>query len=130
MTAVCLPPAGVQHNLGRGPSAAECRGEAPPASGRTHACSWEQCHVRWTHSGRHLPSACLCYPALMLSRRALPKSRRAVNYRSPVKHLIGGRKEAQVLFEEAGWDAQVGWEECGYDPHKRPAIGSEALHQV
>lgn len=25
---------------------------------------------------------------------------------------------------------QVGWEECGYDAHKRPAIGSVALHQV
>ena len=25
---------------------------------------------------------------------------------------------------------QVGWEECKYDAHKRPAIGSEALHQV
>jgi len=25
---------------------------------------------------------------------------------------------------------QVGWEECNYDAHKRPAIGSEALHQV
>jgi len=25
---------------------------------------------------------------------------------------------------------QVGREECNYDAHKRPAIGSEALHQV
>ena len=24
----------------------------------------------------------------------------------------------------------MGWEECGYSAHKRPAIGSEALHQA
>ena len=32
--------------------------------------------------------------------------------------------------DEADISLQVGWEECGYSAHKRPAIGSDALHQV
>ena len=40
------------------------------------------------------------------------------------------RKQCVHIRHERQFGPQVGWEECKYDAHKRPAIGSEALHQV